>query len=183
MKFDVTIRGVAPLLMHRFSESMITGTKKVKGDKVLTDKERKEVAEQFLYKQGTKLVQPALHLEMALAGASSELRLAGAGKKTYKQLVKSSVFVYPEQIVHKHQEWTVDSRPVVNQSTGGRVMSYRPRLDKWELDFQLEVFDDRADKDAIKEILTIAGLRSGLGAFRPRFGRFEVVKFKELADK
>ena len=183
MKFNVTIRGIAPLLMHRFDPSALTKVKKPSADKQLTDKEKVAMAEPYLYVEKGKLVQPSSHVEGAMIKAATEIRLAGAGKKTYKDHVKSSCFVYPERIDHKQQKWTVDERSIVNQTTRGRSMCYRPRLDDWELSFELEVLDSRADAAAIREVLTIAGLRQGLGAYRPRFGRFEVVSFEEITKE
>lgn len=178
MKFDVKIKGISPLLQHRFSEDKLVGIKKQGGDKKLSEEDKRTAASQFLYLSGKKVSQPAVHIEGAMIKASTELKLSGAGKKTYKDLMKASLFVSPEAIVHKNQDWTVDGRPVVNPSTRGRSMCYRPRFDEWELDFQIEVLDDRADEDAVKEILKLAGLRQGIGSYRPRFGRFDVVSFK-----
>lgn len=179
MKFNVTIRGIAPLLMHRFSEEKLTRPTVRTGDRALSDKDKKAAATPYLYVQKGKLVQPSSHIEGAMVKAATELKLAGSGKKTYKDLVKSSVFVFPEMIPHKNQAWEVDGRPVVNPTTRGRSMCYRPRLDSWELSFHVEVLDNRADPNAIKEILNIAGVRNGIGSYRPRFGRFEVTSFKE----
>lgn len=179
MKFDVKIKGISPLLQHRFSEDKLIGIKKQGGDKKLSEDDKRVAASQFLYLSGKKVMQPAVHIEGAMIKAATELRLAGAGKKTYKDLLKASLFVSPEAIIHKNQAWEVDGRPVVNPSTRGRSMCYRPRFESWELDFQMEVLDDRADEDAIQEILKLAGLRQGIGSYRPRFGRFEVTSFKK----
>ncbi len=181
MKFKVEIKGISPLLQHRFSEEKLVGIKKQGGaDKRLSEEDKKDAAKQFLYSEKGKMVQPAVHIEGAMVKAATELRLAGGGKKTYKDLMKAALFVSPEHIVHKNQKWTVDGRPVVNPSTRGRTMCYRPRLDEWSLAFEMEVLDDRADADAVKEILKLAGLRQGIGSYRPRFGRFEVTKFTQV---
>ncbi len=180
MKFNVTIKGIAPLLMHRFSEDKLTKVSARSGDRKLDDKEKRALATQFLYTHKGKLAQPSVHIEGAMVKAATELRLAGSGKKTYKDLVKSSVFVFPEMIPHKNQAWDVDGRPVVNPTTRGRSMCYRPRLDSWELSFQVEVLDNRADPKAIEEIISLAGVRNGIGSYRPRFGRFEVTSFKAV---
>jgi len=66
----------------------------------------------------------------------------------------------------------------VNPTTRGRKMCYRPRIEDWSLDFTLEVNDDRIDSDVVKQILETAGMQIGIGAYRPRFGRFEVTSFK-----
>lgn len=184
MKFDVKIKGIAPMLMHRFNEDKITGIRKQSGaDKVMDEKTKREAASKFLFVHNGKLVAPAVHIEGAMIRSASELRLAGAGKKTYKDLLKAALFVSPEQIIHKNQKWEVDGRAVVNPTTRGRSMCYRPRLEDWSLEFQIEVLDDRADPRAIHEILKLAGLRQGIGSYRPRFGRFEVISFKEVKSK
>jgi hypothetical protein len=185
MKFNIEIKGIAPLLMHKFSESAITGPRgQRKGDSEKTKEEKIEAATPYLYVDAKKkLVQPGIHIEMAMAKAATDFRLSGAGKKSYKEIIQSACFIDEEYIPHKNQKWIVDARAVVNASTGGRVMSYRPRLDEWCLAFTLEVLDDRADPRVIKEILAAAGLRKGIGAYRPRFGRFEVSKFQELKGK
>jgi hypothetical protein len=182
MKFQVTIKGICPLLQHRFLEGTLTAPKQRKGDKGLTEKDKREIASNYLYEDRNtgKLCVPSIHIESAMQKAASEFRIKGGGKKTYKDLIKAVCFVFPEFIPLKNQKWEVDERAVVNASTRGRVMSYRPRFDEWELDFTLEVNDDRADAETIKEILTYAGLYKAVGAYRPRFGRFEVKKIKQI---
>jgi len=36
--------------------------------------------------------------------------------------------------------------------------------------------------DTMQQIMTEAGLRVGIGDYRPRFGRFRVVRFEEVSD-
>lgn len=181
MKFDVAIKGISPILFHRFSEEKLTNVKKKSGDSKLTEEEKKERAKEYLYYDSKKKIcSPSSHIEGTMVKAASEIKLSGSGKKTYKDLIKATCFVFPEYIPHKNQKWEVDSRSVVNPSTGGRSMCYRPRLDDWELNFELQINDDRADEHAIKQILEIAGLQRGIGAYRPRFGRFEITKFKKV---
>ena len=166
------------MLQHRFDdEAILTAPSKKKGDKKLNEKEKIEVAKQFLYlnKQG-KVCQPSSHIEGAMIKAGTQFKFVG--KKTYKDMMKAACFVFPEYIPHKNQKWEVDSRAVVNPTTRGRKMCYRPRIEDWSLDFTLEVNDDRIDSDVVKQILETAGMQIGIGAYRPRFGRFEVTSFK-----
>ena len=184
MKFDATIRGIVPMLHHRFSEEKLTQVKSPRsGDKKLSDEQKRETASQYLHTDNKgRVVQPSAHIEGAMIKAATDFKLSGAGKKTYKDVVKAGVFVFPEMIVHKNQDWTVDSRSVVNQTTRGRSMSYRPRLEDWELSFQIEVTDPRADAEAIRGILENAGAYKGIGSYRPRFGRFEVTQFIPVTE-
>ena len=182
MKFDVEIKGICDLLQHRFDEAKLTGGRgKISGDKTIGEKEKRAKAEAFLYLDNKgKVCQPASHIEGAMVKASTQFKMQGAGKKTYKELVKGGVFVFPELIVQKNQKWDVDARSVVNPTTRGRSMCYRPKLSDWSLGFTMEVNDDRADEEVIKQILEHAGSYIGIGAYRPRFGRFEVTKFTKV---
>lgn len=184
MKYDITIKGIAPLLQHRFSEESLTGTSKVGSNiKNPNAEQKREIASNFLYLDNKKqVVVPSNMIEAAMIASATEFRLAGAGKKTYKEMAKSSMFVFPELIPLKDQKWEVDGRAVVNSNTKGRSMSYRPRFEKWELSFTLDVTDPRADNEAIKGILETAGLRKGIGAYHPKFGRFEISKFTPVKE-
>jgi hypothetical protein len=181
MKFNVEIKGLCPLLQHRFNEDTLITPKKKTGDKRLTEAEKIEVAKQYLYTDGKgKVCQPASHIEGTLIKASTQFKMVGAGKKSYKEIAKGGIFVFPEMIIHKNQKWTVDSRSIVNPTTRGRSMCYRPRIESWSLEFVIEVNDDRADEQVIKQMLEHAGSYIGIGAYRPRFGRFEVTKFQKV---
>jgi len=168
-KIDVTIRGVAPLLMNRFTGEDSTKIKKLK-----TSYDPMEDAENSLYRdEKGRLCQLATHIEGSIIKSATQFKMKG--KKTFKDAVKAGVFVEPELIPHKIQEWTIDTRPAVVQRS--RVMRSRGRLDKWELDFTMNITDERLTPEIMKEILVNAGKFVGIGDFRPRFGRFEVVKF------
>lgn len=62
-----------------------------------------------------------------------------------------------------------------------RVMRVRPRFNEWALAFALRVADDLISPDHIKEAIEIAGAYKGLLDFRPRFGRFKLTKWKQVA--
>lgn len=176
---EVKIEGVSPLLMHRFSEE-----KKEDKSKVVTGAgDYSNDAEMALYKlpDGT-IYTPATHIEGALMKAASNFQIVGKGKKTYKDLAKSALFVTPDAIAHLQPVWVEDKRAVVVPSTRGRVVRSRPRFDAWSLKFTIKILDKQFPKEVVKQILDYAGNNVGIGDFRPRFGRFMVTEFKELID-
>lgn len=179
MKINVTIKGIAPLLQNRFPEA-----------EQFEDKTRKRAGmpeemdvEKRLYKfpDGT-IYQPAEHILGAMIKASTNFLIVGKRKKSYRELVESSIFIEPECIPHKIQKWVVDKRSVVNPATKGRQIRLRPRFDEWELDFKIITYEKQLPFEVIKQILDYAGTHIGIGDFRPRFGRFIVTKF-ELAEE
>jgi len=173
-KVNATILGVAPLLQHRYpSEKEETKITKTRGARDYSGE-----AELALYKdEAGKIYQPAEHILGALIKAAGDFKITGRGKKTYKDLIKSAVVIFPDAIPHKKTKWIVDRRPVVVQRA--RIMRERPRFDDWELNFIIETLDEQLPISALKEILDQAG-KVGIGDFRPRFGRFMVTEFKEI---
>lgn len=175
---EVTIKGITPLLMHRFRLEGADSTSKMRTGVPDWKKE----AEFALYCDGEGvLYQPAEHIERAMTAAAGSLKIPGKRGATYSKLVSSTVDVIPSTIPHKIQRYEIDARPVVVQRA--RIIRYRPRLDEWELDFTLQLNDDQLPIEVCKRILDDAGLYVGIGDFRPqrkgKFGKFMVTKFNE----
>lgn len=182
-KINVTIKGLAPILQarHPFPDEKegilkrsVTAKKKVKD---LTDEEAFEM-HAYKTKKG-KYCLPSEMIEAAMVKAAVNFRLEG--KKTYKDLMKSGIIITPIELVFKKQKAEMDARWGKNPNTRGAVWVVRPRIDDWEVDFTIDLLqDERVSTDILKEILSYAGLYVGVGAWRPKYGRFEVTKWKVL---
>ena len=177
---QVKIESVSPLLMNRFAEETAEEViKRVTGKPV-----QPEIAVSLYILPDGKIYQPATHIEGAFIKSAANFKITGKGKKTYKDLAKSSIFVEPDAIVHEIQEYGIDKRPVVNPTTRGRVIRARPILNKWALSFRIKVLDNQFPREVVKSILDYAGSSVGIGDYRPRFGRFMVTNFNLIeADK
>ena len=167
---DITVKGIRPLLQNAFS-SEADGKKLLKRGKLYDDEF--ETNSRLIKNDDGIICQPALHFEASMIKSAAEHKFIG--RKTYKDLFKASVFVMPELIPHKIQEYAIDKQPVVISKA--RIMRCRPRFDKWELDFTIIVHDDRIDPLKVEQILENAGKYHGVGDFRPRFGLFEIASF------
>ncbi len=171
-RYAVIIRGTRPYLMHRFAieDSEITRKSGTKPDP-------KEEAEKALYKDEKGVIcTPSKQLESALSKAGADFTFKG--KKTFKDVMKSGLIIDPLMIPHKSQEYAVDLQAVVIQR--GRIIRARPRFDKWELNFTIQVMDERITERQLKDILTSAGQYIGIGDYRPKYGLFEVVKMEKI---
>jgi len=175
LKFKCHIRGIAPLLFNRFPEED-NPADKPKGKKAVPSKE--EQVEKSLYRVDGKIYTPAEHIVGTMIKAAKTFKLEG--KKSFKDVVKGGVFVEPLKIIHEKQAFTTDWRSTVVPATGGRVMKGRARMDDWELKFDLVCLDERANAKDLKDILTYSGAYCGIGDYRPRYGRFEVVSMDEV---
>lgn len=176
-KVTVTIEGFSPLLMHRFPM-----TEKDAKSKAKNQKQTKDDVESYLYLDENKnLAQPSTHLIASLKKAGAKFQIPGQGKLTYKNLMGSgAVIIDPDMILHKHQEYEIDRRPVVVNRA--RIVRSRPMLKKWELSFTVDYDKDEIPREVLKELFDYSGHRVGIGDFRPEkggpFGRFIVTKFE-----
>lgn len=164
---NVTIKGDAPLLQHRFPvpdlASMTKGGTKQTGSKDYTS----EWKEHLYVTKKDQVFQPATHIEGALVKAAVNFKITGKRGKTYKDLFRAAVFVTPEEILHgiknpkkldtdADKRLYLDMRPVVVQRA--RIVRIRPAFSPgWELDFQLEVIDDEISSILLQDVLVLAG--------------------------
>jgi hypothetical protein len=187
-----TIESISPLLMHRFGEAaeMATGAG-ASGVRIIAPADEEDTprsrAEQAVYRNtnGT-LYFPA-------AGIARLLREAGANhkqsksRKTLKWLVPSAIIVLDDTLSLMGPDggaltdYEVDARPVVIPATKGRIMRYRPRIEKWNATVTMEIITSIIDLKTAHLLLEEGGRQLGIGDFRPEkggpFGRFAVVRW------
>lgn len=173
VKYKVKIKGKAPLLMNRFSVEEKT-TSRAKKVYIPEDE-----AEKKTYRtENKKLFLPSTHFKASMVKSATDFKMTG--RKTYKDYIKSGIFIEESEIVLDQQEYEIFECPVVIQRA--RVMSWRPMFKEWSCQFTLEIADEMLDATIIKEILEAAGRFKGVGDFRPEHGRFVVKEFKKIKE-
>lgn len=183
------IEGIAPLMQHRYPmpdlTNMSKGANKSTGAKDYTQEWR----EYFYADASGQIYQPASHIEGALIKAAVGFKVTGKRGKTYKDLFQANIFVDPVNIPHvgflvpeeldadADKPLYLDVRPVVIQRA--RVVRIRPCFSPgWHLEFEIQVIDDEIQPGLLQDVLTLAGKTVGIGDYRPRFGRFNVVHWE-----
>jgi hypothetical protein len=185
MKVRVTIAGVTPLLMNRFTEhsevSISSGTSPVlRGDKG-TPREQAE-RKRYADEQGNLYI-PGPNIFSCIIDAG-RFHKAGKRQLTSKKesMIPAGVSIPDIVCLIVGSQWEVDSRSVVNPSTGGRIMCYRPRIDKWSTTFTLDIDEQVFSPDLVRVVVDDAGKKIGLGDFRPvrkgPFGKFVVTNWQ-----
>ena len=170
---NVTVKGAAPLLQHRFATEKQTEAPVRASGKRNYDSEALDAL--YTLRDGT-IYQPATHFEQAIKKSAAKFLIGGRGKKSYKELVQCALLVKPDCIVHKIQKYNVDRRAViVNKS---RIMRERPIFPEWELEFEIHLLDVQLKIEAVNTILVDAGQYVGIGDYRPKYGRFIVTRFE-----
>lgn len=186
---DVRIKGVAPLMQHRFPmpdlSDLSKGGKKSSGAKDYTQEWH-----DYFYAEGNgQIYQPSSHIEGALVKSAVNFKVTGKRGKSYKDLIVANVIVDPERIPHEgftvpdeldadaDKPMYLDVRPVIIQRA--RVVRIRPCFKTgWELGFEMQVNDDEIQPDLLHDILALAGKAVGIGDYRPKFGRFSVIHYE-----
>jgi hypothetical protein len=168
-----TIKGISPLLMHRFPLVPIEGLQKMSPA---------DQAEHACYRDPDtrQLYIPGLNFQRALVSAAKFSK--GKGRASLQTEICACVLVQPERASLGVEKYAVDSRPVVVPATKGRILAHRPRLDRWQATFEIEYDPTLLNESQLRKIVDDAGSRVGVLDFRPErkgpFGRFIVVNWK-----
>lgn len=187
---EITIKGVSPLLQHRFGEDAEVGSRQGTRRQLVQRKTPREEAEKVCYRTNEgKFFFPGAAVARLLREAGGAHKLRGS-RKSAKFVVPAAVLVVEDAIVLTNgdnktpiADFEVDSRPVVIPATRGRVMRHRPRFDCWGASFALEINEDVLPPDFIHQLLVEGGTAIGIGDYRPErggpFGRFHVISWGE----
>jgi hypothetical protein len=192
MDINIKIVGVVPLLCNRFTEEAALAA--TAGSRTAAPAAEKgtpfEQSEKKLYRsldqQSFVIPQPNL-LRCLVDGG----RYHKIGRKqittAQESLLYAALDIAGTEIKIEHKEpWRVDTRPVVNPSTRGRILCHRPMFDDWLLSFTAHVDTTLIGPKLLRLIVDDAGRRVGLGDFRPArkgpFGRFRVDYWQEISE-
>ena len=169
----VKIKGLSPLLMHRFPLEPIEAIEKK------TKEEQAEIST-YRHPKSKELYVPGENLYSCFVNAATYVK--GKGRASMQKPAAACLVIEPLYLLLGTKDFAIDSRAVRNPSTGGTVVRHRPRLEEWELEFTL-TYDKTLMSDAqARDIVDNAGSRVGLLDFRPArkgpFGRFIVTKWE-----
>lgn len=169
----VTIEGISPILMHAFPMVPVEAIEKK------TPEEQAELAA-FRDPETKNLFIPGQSLQRAFVSAASYSK--GKGRGSLSRSAAACLLVSPERLDLGCHNYAVDARPVVVPATKGRIVRYRPRLDKWKVTLDIDYDETLLTEIQVRRIVDDAGSRVGVLDFRPEkrgpFGRFIVTSWK-----
>lgn len=185
MRVDLTLKGTAPLIVQ--SDTLVDPLHpKTKAIKALTGK-RKKVDEDHMAIARLEFEGSLYHDAEAgpyIPGDNLQASLRQGGTFSRQGTAIERAVIVLSQVMPIEYEGPRDieamwkhggfefRRSVVVQRA--RTMRSRPIFRKWMLHAQVELVTDLLDLDAFRRIAEDAGRLSGLGTWRPRYGRFEV---------
>ena len=198
MRYEITIRGIRPIIMHNGAAGLDTRSpanlekaeisRKKGSNRTVTDDARIRELECQLslwLDEAGKATIPADALRATIERGARKLK---QGPQVREGFIVEDVgeFAYD----HERYGSTVEELGRKAQFTVGvvvqknRILRTRARFDDWSCTFTVEVDPELIDKSQLLTWLDIAGRRCGLGDWRPEksgnFGRFEVSDIKQL---
>lgn len=191
MKIKVRIGGISPILFNRFGEddgnAIENGSSPaITGDTRGTPRDQ---ATKSCYRDDKGfLYVPGANLFSALIEAGIFQKVGRSKLTTQKSsLVPAGIAVDEMMLPFGTKDFEVDSRRIVNPATKGARLRHRGRLDKWHLEFTLDVDTTMFSPKVVRQLVDDAGKKIGLGDYRPArkgpFGRFVVTKWDEEQEK
>lgn len=190
MLIDVTVQGIAPLMMDAFSnELLIKGPKSTSGKEELDPKVQ---AENRLYKDkdGT-IIWPVNNLLSCIIDAGRFIKIGKRQLSTRDTTTVTSFLRITDNYIPIKSEhgWRVHAGGVTNQATKGKHVCFRPLFDDWQFSFTLDVDPKEASLNTVRELIDRAGKSIGIGVMRPSrkgaYGQFKVISWaahKELKE-
>jgi hypothetical protein len=178
------IAGVSPLLMHNGqmvdpANEWVKAIKRISGKAKKTDADHEEIArlEWYggLYTDGGKPCLPGFLMESALTNGARKTK---RGKQAQAGIICPGNFE-----LHFDGEAPVDELwagakhhlKVPAKVGQARVMRTRPQFTGWSAEIEIMYDPSLLNEPDLREILVTCGESIGLGDWRPKFGRFEVV--------
>lgn len=121
---------------------------------------------------------PGLNIEACLFEGAKAFKLGKLSKQALSVMDDRVPLEYegPRDIKGMYGDGSSAFVDVRGVNVGGRkVMRARPLFLRWGCSFTLGYMEDLIDAQDVRRIVEHAGRVVGIGTYRPRFGRFEVV--------
>lgn len=180
-KVSVQIKGISPLVFHRFSEKAKKQIqdkqgKKAKGGRAVRNPQA-EYKASYYYDSSGKIVMPPRWFKTSMVGAARFL------DDVPMTLIRGAIFVHGNKegwipVKYKEERMRED---VVKIGRGTSDFRYRGELIDWEANLLIEYDSEVFSAEQVLNLLMRAGLQQGVGEMRPEqksgdmFGRFEIV--------
>lgn len=174
-RYEVKLKGVAPLMMHRYNGQEIQKGR-TSAEKKLNERESGRWKDSVYWSQTLKCVAiPAVMIEACFTNGAKAYKLGTRAKAVlFVEGDEVPLYCRGELITNLEENGQIelDGRGAVVMKR--RVDRWRPIVREWSMTFNLAVLDEAAlNAETLDKIADQAGRFNGLGDFRPRFGRFQ----------
>lgn len=177
----VEIEGVSAILFHAWNvESIEEKANAAKGSKA----KKTDDVESYVYRnQDGEISIPGDYFRATLVNVARYRQDPRSPRKSAMDLVKAGIAPVTDMCSFGVKDWDyLDRRRVTVQRAG--ITRSRPALNAgWRTAVDLAILTPEYLSPAfVSDLLTQAGKLTGLGDFRPTYGRFQIRKFEVLSD-
>jgi hypothetical protein len=180
-RVEVTIRGDADLLFHRWNcEAVEAKSKAAKGSAA----KKTDDIESYVYRNSAgELCVPGEYLRQAIIAAAKYRQDPRSPRKSAMDLVKAAVVSLTPLASLGVTAWDYEHRCRVQVQRNG-VTRVRPAVSAgWTATFLLMVnLPEYVSSGMLHGLVSDAGRLIGIADFRPTYGRFQVTRFEVLED-
>ena len=202
-EIQATYKGLVPMMMDRFAnpDEVASGQAK-RRSKVVSPKELRAELERKLHRDNKGVYVPADNIRMMLIGnqfrrGAAQILGSDIEKNkgtTYKSICEGCIWVLgpkdPLKVYIEPKRKTYDEYDersfLTKKGKGGgsRKITQRPLITlPWELHFIIQVTDDQIEQSFVRQLFDVAGLRCGVCAYGPTFGRCVITEWKVQKEK
>ena len=181
-KIKYALKGIAPILFHRFTEKAASDVDSGATGGKLTAEAKLAEAMDAVYRNGDGLYLPANNLEPCLVLGARKAGLK-RGRASLAPFLEATVFCEEREMPFgvAEPDGIHEVRGRRPPKTGGAMIVRRPMLKEgWQVSGHFLVMDDYQPPEQIRQALEAAGLFVGLCDWRPKYGRFIVEEFDRL---
>ena len=179
---EVTLKGVADLLMHRWNcEAVEEKSKAAKGSKA----KKSDNIESYVYRNDDgEICMPGEYLRGAMVNAAKFRQDPRSTRKSAMDLYKAGIVSLSPLASLGVSTWDYEHRCRVCVQRNS-ITRTRPAFKTgWEVTFlMMVVLPEYIRCDDFLDVCTNAGRLIGLADFRPTYGRFQVTNFKVLPQE
>lgn len=176
-----TIRGVADLLFHRWSNEDVAAKATAKRGSAV---KKTDNLEAYVWRDTDGMVcLPGIYLHKALVEAGKFMQDPRSSRPKQACDLFKAAFVPVTLLCPLGPTWELEDkrRMVVNRS--GITRTSPGFKAGWEATFDFDVIlPEYVSREMLHEALSLAGRVIGLAQYRPTYGRFQVVKFERTSQ-
>ena len=178
-KIEVELEGLAPFLYNKMSDIEIDFLDRGKTGRNRSVEQKMEEAHGKCHKdEDGNLILPPENILKCIENAAMQTKVKDA-KVLLASLLNAPLFV-DGNARFASNEYTIFPKlgRIPPGPRGKAALIRRPLIAVgWRLSFILIMLDDARAPELIREVLEHAGAYIGLGAWRPKYGRFRVVRW------
>lgn len=180
-RFEVTIKGDADILFHRWScEGVESKSKAAKGSAA---KKTDDLESYVWHNDDGELCLPGEYLRGSMVHAAKYCQDPRSPRKSAMDITKAGVVSLTTLASFGTAKWDYEHAARVMIQRNG-ITRIRPALKSgWEVTFQfLVVLPEYISESFVRKLIVDAGRLIGVADFRPSYGRFSVTHFEVLTD-